>query len=145
MTTPNLGTRLATLLTLEAISVAGSIGQQPETIIDQLWRSLIEDRLVRVIDTGFGRDGYMSIGLSTDVTLPAPGIRNPGPDGVWGATRQVIPLTTQPPLGTQDPPLVRQSYARSAAVLQQDERVVQLAGLHILATDAVMWPKRFQR
>ena len=57
---------LSILLTLEAIDATPAGVNQPAEVIDALWKAVQEDRLVRVIDTGYG--GRTHAGLSGDGT-----------------------------------------------------------------------------
>ncbi|MDH3307337.1 MAG: hypothetical protein OEO77_07465, partial [Acidimicrobiia bacterium] len=60
---------LAILLTLEAIDATPEGIDQPTEVINALWQAIQEDRLVRVIDTGYG--GRTHAGLSGDGSLLA--------------------------------------------------------------------------
>ena len=61
--------QLARLLALEAIDVSGSTDHQPASVVNALWRSLLEDRLVGFID--LGTPSYTAIDLSSDGSLLA--------------------------------------------------------------------------
>lgn len=56
--------RLARILALEAVDVAGNTEDLPLSVVNALWRSLYEDRLVREIDNGL--PGFTPIFLSKD-------------------------------------------------------------------------------
>jgi len=52
---------LSILLTLEAIAATPEGQDQPAEVIDALWRAVQEDRLVHVIETGFGGDVFVAL------------------------------------------------------------------------------------
>ena len=52
---------LSILLTLEAIAATPEGQDQPAEVIDALWRAVQEDRLVQVVETGFGGDVFVAL------------------------------------------------------------------------------------